>query len=160
MQKIAQSPLKEMSWKDDTYTKNTDPYKNWIDLERQARTHCKIHEKTRHLEAMNTKARELMEKSQFKFAMQCIRLRIMEIFYFGQQSDKYKIPFAVPLHYNSPLELSLYNKMSSLLKEFELHNAYPTTHLFLFHNKTLCKDFEALDKEYGMLRYTTWIDSR
>jgi len=152
--------VREMSWKDETYTKNTDLYKNWIDLERQAKTHGKIHEKKRHLEAMNEKARELMEKSQFKFAMQCMRLRIMEIFYFGKRSDEYRIPFAVPLYFENSHELSLFNRMSAVLKEFELHNAYPTTHLFLFHNKTLCKEFEAVDKEYGLLRYEAWMGTR
>jgi len=109
---------------------------------------------------MNEKARELMEKSQFKFAMQCMRLRIMEIFYFGKRSDAYRIPFAVPLYFENSHELSLFNRMSAVLKEFELHNAYPTTHLFLFHNKTLCKEFEAVDKEYGLLRYEAWMGTR
>lgn len=150
------SPHKEITRKNPDYTKNTHHYKNWIVPERQAETHGH-RQKIEHLEAMRTKARELLEKSQFKFAMQCMRLRIMEIFYFGRRSKEYTIPFALPTTFDNELEESLCKKMFEIQHEFEIHNNYPTTNLFLFHNRALCKRFESLDKEYGTYRYNGWM---
>lgn len=153
----------EITRKNPYYTQNQIHYQNWICLERQARTH-KHHQKIAHLDAMITKAEEIMksgndEKTRFKYAMQCARLRILEIFYLGKESTDYSLTWIDPLHFESDEEHNLYFQMMDLALAFGSRASCPTR-IFLERNLSLCRSFTELDKQYGILRYNEWMATR